>query len=129
MRCHAVVMASAHGQDAWIFRWRRRPPRTSRAAACSTRTQRPGLGPGPGQVAVQSQQFQPGEQDLPGHRGGQQAALTPCGVPDCSLSREMPGQRGGADDRSHRRRRCQRPGAGLDGQTNRSADQDAVDRG
>jgi len=37
IRCHAVVIASAHGQVAWIFRRRRRPPRTSRAAACSTR--------------------------------------------------------------------------------------------
>ena len=37
MRCHAVVIASAQGQVAWIFRRRRRPPRASRAAACSTR--------------------------------------------------------------------------------------------
>src|SRR5260370_36707781 len=37
MRCHAVVIASAHGHVAWIFRQRRRPPRTSRAAACRTR--------------------------------------------------------------------------------------------
>jgi hypothetical protein len=37
MRCHAAVIASAHGQEAWIFRRRRRPLRTSRAAACSTR--------------------------------------------------------------------------------------------
>ena len=37
IRCHAVVIASAHGQVAWIFRRRFRPPRTSRAAACSTR--------------------------------------------------------------------------------------------
>ena len=37
MRCHAAVIASAHGQVAWIFRRRRRPPRTRRAAACSTR--------------------------------------------------------------------------------------------
>ena len=37
MRCHAAVMAAAQGQVAWIFRRRRRPPRTSRAAACSTR--------------------------------------------------------------------------------------------
>jgi hypothetical protein len=69
MRCQAVVMASAHGQVAWIFSRRRRPPRTRWAAACSTRTQRPGLGPG--QVAVQGQQLEPGEQDLPGHRRGQ----------------------------------------------------------
>jgi len=32
MRLHAVVIASAHGQLAWIFRWCRRPPQTSRAA-------------------------------------------------------------------------------------------------
>src|SRR5450755_1245533 len=32
MRCHAAVIASAHGQVAWIFRRRFRPPRTSRAA-------------------------------------------------------------------------------------------------
>ena len=69
MRCHAVVMAWAHGQDAWIFRYRRRPPRTSRAAACSSRTQRLGLGPG--QVAVQGEQLEPGEQDLSGHRDSQ----------------------------------------------------------
>ena len=37
IRCHAAVIASAHGQLAWIFRRRRRPPRTRRAAACSTR--------------------------------------------------------------------------------------------
>ena len=37
MRCHAAVIASAHGQVAWIFRRRFRPPRTSRPAACSTR--------------------------------------------------------------------------------------------
>ena len=37
MRCHAAVIASAHGQVAWIFRRRFRPPRTRRAAACSTR--------------------------------------------------------------------------------------------
>jgi len=37
MRCHAAVIASAHGQVAWIFRRRFRPPRTSRAAAWSTR--------------------------------------------------------------------------------------------
>ena len=37
IRCHAAVIASAHGQVAWIFRRRRRPPRTRRAAACSTR--------------------------------------------------------------------------------------------
>ena len=37
MRCHAAVIASAHGQVAWIFRRRRRPPRTSRAAEWSTR--------------------------------------------------------------------------------------------
>jgi hypothetical protein len=36
MRCHAAVIASAHGQVAWIFRRRRRPPRTSRAAEWST---------------------------------------------------------------------------------------------
>ena len=70
MRCHAAVMAPAHGQVAWILRWRRRPPRTSRAAACSTRY-RSVFRLGFGQVAVQGQQFQPGEQDLPGHRGGQ----------------------------------------------------------
>ena len=28
IRCHAAVIASAHGQLAWIFRRRRRPPRT-----------------------------------------------------------------------------------------------------
>src|SRR6266568_1893003 len=33
MRCHAAVIASAHGHVAWIFRRRRRPPRTRRAAA------------------------------------------------------------------------------------------------
>ena len=32
-----AVIASAQGQVAWIFRRRRRPPRTSRAVACSTR--------------------------------------------------------------------------------------------
>jgi len=32
MRCHAAVIASAHGQVAWIFRRRFRPPRTRRAA-------------------------------------------------------------------------------------------------
>ena len=37
IRCHAAVIASAHGQVAWIFRRRFRPPRTSRAAECSTR--------------------------------------------------------------------------------------------
>src|SRR6266568_4104069 len=37
IRCHAAVIASAQGQVAWIFRRRRRPPRTIRAAACSTR--------------------------------------------------------------------------------------------
>ena len=37
MRCHAAVIASAQGQVAWIFRCAARPPRTSRAAACSTR--------------------------------------------------------------------------------------------
>jgi hypothetical protein len=68
MRCHAAVIASAHGQVAWIFRCRC-PPRARRAAVCSTRTQCIRLGCG--QVAVQGQQFQPGEQDLPGHRGGQ----------------------------------------------------------
>src|SRR5450755_928528 len=36
IRCHAAVISSAHGQVAWIFRRRRRPPRTRRAAACST---------------------------------------------------------------------------------------------
>ena len=36
-RCHAAVIASAHGQVAWIFRRRFRAPRTRRAAACSTR--------------------------------------------------------------------------------------------
>ena len=63
MRCHAAVIAWAHGQLAWIFRRRRRPPRTSRAAACSTRSQCLQLGFG--QVAVQRQEFQPVEQDLP----------------------------------------------------------------
>ena len=29
MRRHAAVIASAHGQVAWIFRRRRRPPRAS----------------------------------------------------------------------------------------------------
>ena len=38
MRCYATVIAWAHGQLAWIFRRRRRPLRTSRAAACSTRS-------------------------------------------------------------------------------------------
>ena len=37
MSRQAVVIASAHGQVAWIFRCRFRPPRTSRAAACRTR--------------------------------------------------------------------------------------------
>ena len=37
MRCHAVVIASAHGQVAWILRRRRRAPRTRRAAACRIR--------------------------------------------------------------------------------------------
>src|SRR5580704_10508007 len=37
MRCHAAVIASAHGQVAWIFRRRFRPPRTRRPAECSTR--------------------------------------------------------------------------------------------
>lgn len=37
MHAQAVVMAWAHGQAAWIFRRRCRPPRTRRAAACSTR--------------------------------------------------------------------------------------------
>jgi hypothetical protein len=37
MRFHAVVIASAHGQVAWIFRRRRRPLHASRAAACRTR--------------------------------------------------------------------------------------------
>src|ERR1700689_4701915 len=32
IRCHAAVIASAHGQVAWIFRRRFRPPRTRRAA-------------------------------------------------------------------------------------------------
>src|SRR5258708_24983726 len=35
--CHAAVIASAHGQVAWIFRQRRPPPPPSPAAACSTR--------------------------------------------------------------------------------------------
>ena len=37
IRCHAAVIASAHGQVAWIFRRRFRPPRNQPAAACSTR--------------------------------------------------------------------------------------------
>ena len=41
----------------------------------------------------------------------------------------MPGQRCGTGDHSHRRRRCQRPGTCLHGQTKRAADQDAVYHG
>ncbi len=73
MHCHAAVIASAHGQVAWIFRRRFRPPRTSRPAECSTRR----LGLGFGQVAVQGQELEPGEQDLPGHRRGQPRSVDP----------------------------------------------------
>jgi hypothetical protein len=38
MRCQAAAIAAAQGQVAWIFRRRRRPRRTSRAAACRTRS-------------------------------------------------------------------------------------------
>jgi hypothetical protein len=38
MRCQAVVIASAHGHDAAIFRSFRRPPWTRRAAACRIRS-------------------------------------------------------------------------------------------
>jgi hypothetical protein len=38
MRCQAMVMAFAQGQDAAIFRILRRPPCTSRAAAWKTRS-------------------------------------------------------------------------------------------
>ena len=37
IRCQARAIASAHGQFAAIFQRLRRPPRTSRAAACRTR--------------------------------------------------------------------------------------------
>lgn len=37
MRVQAVAMSSAHGQAAAIFRYRRRPPRTSRAGVCRMR--------------------------------------------------------------------------------------------
>ena len=75
MRCQAAVIAAAQGQAAWIFRRRRRPPRTRRAAVCSTR-QRSVLG-GFGQVAVQGQELEPGEQDLAGHRRGQPRGIDP----------------------------------------------------
>ena len=72
--------------------------------------QRPGLGPG--QVTVQGQQLEPGQQDLPGHRRGQ-----PGRVDREVMGGSGPGRRPrqcGWRPRSGRgrggRRRCRRPG-------------------
>ena len=60
IRAQAVAMACAQGQVAGIFSRRRRPPRTSFPAACRTRSQ--GLWFCSGQVAVQGDEPQPGQQ-------------------------------------------------------------------
>ena len=75
MRCQAVMISSAHGQVAAIFRVLRRPPRTSRAPACRTRTQRLRLCPG--EFAVQGQELQPGQQDAGDHGGVEPRLVQP----------------------------------------------------
>ena len=61
-------VAFAQGQVAGIFSRRRRPPRTRFPAACRIR-QRPGLGAG--EVAVQGDEPQPGQQGRGGQGRGQ----------------------------------------------------------